>query len=213
MRPLVAVLAVALIQSYQLEAFAEEQQPADGGGGGTPAQTLVTGPGVGLDVSIGLIGAYAPVSVGLVFPKLGERVHLGIRATWAMPAMDLSHENADGTAVVSYLPWIATGGIFVNAGSHVIRQLLRVYFTAELYAGSTFATQSGLIGPNVTVGLNIAGGLEFYISQRFVIFLEGGASAVFTLETGDPGELGGVTQHGGTGFFMRFGPRFYFGRP
>jgi Ca-activated chloride channel family protein len=29
---------------------------------------------------------------------------------------------------------------------------------------------------------------------------------------GDPGELGDMTQHGGTGFFLRFGPRFFFGR-
>lgn len=176
------------------------------------AAELVTGPGMGLDVSVGLIGVYAPVNVGVIFPKLGERVHLGLRATWAMPAVTVAHDNAAGTEVVSYLPWIVTGGLFVNAGSHVIRQLLRVYFGAELYAGTTFATAPGLIGPNVTVGVNVFGGLELYISQRFAMFLEGGASGLFTILVGDPGELGDMTQHGGTGFFLRFGPRFFFGR-
>jgi hypothetical protein len=181
----------------------------------TPARAaagIVTGPGMGLDVSVGLIGVYAPVNVGVIFPKLGERVHLGLRATWAMPAATVAHDNAAGTEVVAYLPWIVTGGLFVNAGSHVIRQLLRVYFGAELYAGTTFATDPGLIGPNVTVGVNLFGGLEFYISQRFAMFLEGGATGLFTILVGDPGELGDMTQHGGTGFFLRFGPRFFFGR-
>lgn len=187
------------------EAVAEEIQDE------TPEE-IVTGRGVGLDISTGLIGIYAPVNIGLVFPKLGERVHLGLRATWAMPAITLAHENAAGTDVITYLPWMATGGLFVNVGSHVIRQLLRVYFGAELYAGVTVATRAGLIGNNVTIGVNFFGGLEFYVSQRFVIFLEGGLAGVFTLVYDNAGELGDTSQHGATGFILRFGPRFYFGR-
>lgn len=208
--PLVLALALSISMLAPSRAIAEEAAPAGEAVEATQPGPVRTGPGVGLDVSAGLIGVFASVNVGLLFPKLGERVQLGLRASWSMPAVEVAHEDIDDE-VISYLPWMITGGLFVHAGSGVIRDLVRVYFGAELVAGATFATRSGLIGDNVTVGLYLWGGLEVYVNQRVVLFIEGGASGVFTIETGEAGALGGITQHGGSGFFARVGPRFYFG--
>ena len=215
-RILCAALTLSLACTASLEAEAEQASPdlsteAGEEGANLERELIRTGPGVGLDLSTGLIGSFAPVNLGLLFPKLGERVQLGVRATWSMPAVNIAHEDIDGE-VITYLPWMITGGIFLHAGSGVIRQLLRVYFGTEVIVGSTFATREGIIGDNVTIGLYLWAGLEAYINQRIAFFIEGGAAGVFTLEYGEAGSLGGITQHGGTGFFLRIGPRFYLGR-
>ncbi len=215
-RKLFVALTFALLVSAPFgvaaeEVALEEDQEANGQADTSEREQIHTGPGVGLDVSTGLIGSFAPVNLGLLFPKIGERVQLGIRATWSMPAVNIAHEDVNGD-VITYLPWMITGGFFLHAGSGVIRQLVRVYFGAEVLVGSTFATRDGIIGDNVTLGVYLWAGLEAYVNQRIAFFIEGGASGVFTLEYGEAGSLGGITQHGGTGFFLRIGPRFYLGR-
>ena len=207
--PVALVVVLALVGGWSTEGWAEVGEGEDGAV--VEERSIVTGPGVGLDVSTGLIGMFAPIHLGLLFPKLSERVQLGVRAEWSMPAVNIAHEDASGE-VVTYLPWMATGGLFVHVGSGVLRELIRAYFGAEAYVGTTVSTDPVYIGDNVTVGLNLYGGLELYVTQRVVLFLEGGVAGVFTIEYGDQGSLGGISQHGGTGFFIRFGPRFYFGR-
>jgi hypothetical protein len=166
---------------------------------------------VGLDISTGLIGIFAPVNLGVIFPTIGSRLQLGLRVSWSMPAINIAHENVD-EEVITYLPWMITGDIFMHIGGAVRREVVRGYFGLEILVGSTFATKGGLISDNITTGAYIFGGMELYLSQRFILFFEGGVSGVFTFEYGPEAELGGISQHGATGFFLRFGPRFLVGR-
>jgi len=171
-----------------------------------------TGNGVGLDLSTGLVGVFASVNVGLLLPKLSDRWQVGFRASWSMPAALVPHPNRDSSDDVVYLPWMVTGSFFFHYGTRPKWNLVRVYFGLEVFGGTTFATQEGLIGKNVTVGFEPYGGVEVYVNRKVVLFLEAGASGVFTVVYDDIGELGRYTQHGGTGFFIRFGTRLYLGR-
>lgn len=178
---------------------------------GEQAAPVETGKGLGLEVSTGLIGIYSPVNVGLILPKLSEGFQLGLRLSWSMPAILVPHYNRDDE-LISYLPWMATGSVFLHAGTGVIGGLLRAYFGLDLLAGTTVATQAGIIGDNVTVGAIPYAGVELYFSQRLTLFLECGLTATFALVYGEEEEMGGATQHGATGTFINFGPRWYFGR-
>lgn len=173
---------------------------------------IVTGPGVGTEFSCGLIGVFASVNSAVFLPKINDRFQIGFRGSWSMPATTIAHMNADSTEVVSYLPWMVYGSVFMHLGPPVIKDIFRPYFGLELLAGSTFATQDNFIGDNVTLGLIPYVGTELYAKQSLAIFLEAGISAVFTLTDDNTTELGTMTQHGGTGFFIRIGPRFYFGK-
>jgi hypothetical protein len=197
------VLLVCFYMLLSTTAYAEPAERKD---------KIVTGPGVGLDVSAGLIGVFAAVNLGLVFPKISENLQLGLLGSWSMPAVSVAHENAAETAVVTYLPWMAYGAVFLHVGTPVIRDLFKVYFGLEVLAGTTKAVQDDYIGKNVTVGAIPYLGMEFYVKQSLAIFLETGVSAVFTLTSDDSTELGTMSQHGGTGYFLRIGPRFYFGK-
>lgn len=177
-----------------------------------PQENIVTGPGVGADFSAGLIGVFASVNGALLLPKISDKFQIGFRGSWSMPATTIAHMNADSTEVVSYLPWMAYGSVFFHAGPPVVRDLFKPYFGLELLAGATFATQDNFIGDNITIGIIPYVGTELYAKQSVAIFLESGISTVITFTDDETTELGTMTQHGGTGFFIRVGPRFYFGK-
>lgn len=174
--------------------------------------SIATGPGVGTEFSTGLIGVFASVNGAVLLPKISDRVQIGFRGSWSMPATTIAHMNADSTEVVSYLPWMAYGSAFIHLGTPTIRDIYRLYFGLELLAGSTFATQDNFIGDNITLGIIPYAGAEIYSKKSFALFIEAGISAIFTFTDDDTTELGTMTQHGGTGFFIRIGPRFYFGK-
>lgn len=175
-------------------------------------KSIVTGPGVGADFSVGLIGVFASVNGTILLPKINDNFQIGFRGSWSMPATTIAHMNADSTEVVSYLPWMVYGSAFFHVGPQVKNNLFKPYFGLELLAGKTFATQDNFIGDNITFGIIPYVGAEFYAKQSLAIFIESSISTVFTITDDETTELGTMTQHGGTGFFIRVGPRFYFGR-
>lgn len=179
---------------------------------GEKSDEVVTGKGVGLDFSGGLIGVFASVNTSVTLPKISDKLQFGFRGSWSMPATTIAHMNADSTEVVSYLPWMVYGSVFMHAGTPVVRNVFRPYGGVELLAGATFATQDNFIGDNVTLGIIPYIGTELYAKQKFAVFIESGISAVFTFTDDETTELGTMTQHGGTGFFIRVGPRWYLGK-
>lgn len=211
-RTIAAPLTIVALLALQAAPAHAQGQPNPKRPPGTGQQITHTGPGVALDLSTGLIGVFAPVNIGLLLPKLNDHWQLGFRASWSMPAVLVSHPNRDSSEDLVYLPWMVTGSFFFHYGTRPKWNLVRFYFGFEVFLGTTFATKKGLIGKNVTVGFEPYGGLEFYVNRKLALFLEAGASGVFTIVYDDIGELGRFTQHGGTGFFARFGPRLYLGR-
>jgi hypothetical protein len=167
--------------------------------------------GIGLELSTGLIGIYAPVNIAMLFPKLNERINMGVRGSWGMLAIVLPHYNYDKTELLGYLPWMVYGSYFLQIGQPLLKQILKPYLGVEVGVGSTFATDEGLIGKNITVGMIVYGGLEFFIKPNRSLFLEGGISTFLTFVYGEEQAIQ-TLFHGGFGFFIRFGPRFYFGR-
>lgn len=178
---------------------------------GTASAEQGLGQGFGLNLSTGLVGVYSPVNLGVILPRLSDRLQIGFRVSWSMPAIVVPHYNRDDK-LISYLPWLAYGSAFFHAGTRVYRQLARAYFGLELLAGTTAATESGIIGKNVTIGAIPYLGTELFLGRRFAVFLEVGLTAIFTLVYADQGQMGGATQHGATGTLIRFGPRWYLGQ-
>jgi hypothetical protein len=168
------------------------------------------GESMGFGFSAGLIGMFAPINLSLSFPKIGNSpVNFGIRASWSMPAISIPHYNEDETEVLLYLPWIVYLGGYMHINSSFIKEVLVGYFGLEILAGSTFATQEGLVGYNISLGAIPYGGVDFYLSKNFSLFVEGGISVVLTPIYFTDGEIN-TAFHGGFGFFIRFGGRVFF---
>lgn len=172
---------------------------------------IVTGPGIGLGVSGGLIGVFASVNTSVLLPKITDKFQIGFRGSWSMPAVVNTHENAAETEIVTYLPWMLYGSVFMHLGSPVVKDLFKPYFGLELLAGTTKIIEDNYLGKNITAGIIPYVGIELYAKQSLAVFIEMGTAVIFTLTSDDSTVMGTMTQHGGTGFFIRMGPRFYFG--
>lgn len=165
----------------------------------------------GLELSSGLIGVFVPVNLGLISPVFRERWQLGLRASWSMPAVNVAHVDDEGRELLSYLPWMVTANPFFQARSRALGRHAYVYGGGEIMLGTTFATKPGLIGTNITVGAAAFAGLELWPRDGFAWFMAGGVSGVFTFVYDDFAALD-ISQHGGSGFFVRTGLRFLLGR-
>ena len=169
----------------------------------------------GFEFGMGMQGSLSFFQIGLLFPKINDRLFLDIKAricssiTWAT-FIDMETGEA-----VSFHPVVAAGIISFGGCSPLIYDCIRMYGGMDLLSGYSFTPYDSviyevdnLIGDNLTFAIIGYFGLELFTAPTIAFYLDGGGG--FKSLFGDKENTYVIASSWlGSGFGIKMGMRFF----
>jgi hypothetical protein len=180
-----------------------------------PSATTGRGSGFGLEASAGMQGALSFYQLGVLFPKINDRLFINLSARLASSLTWATFVDYDSGDSVSFHPMVAAGVLSCGGMSPMLYDAVRVYGGTDLMLGYSFMPYDSaiygvpnLIGDNLTFAVLGYFGLEFFTAPRLSVFVDAGGG--FKSMFADDGNLYVIASAWlGSGFAFRMGVRFY----
>ncbi len=169
------------------------------------------GEGFAFEFAGGTQGLYGSGMIGVISPRIKNTISFGLRVNFHgyMGMSEIELENSK----TNFTPIALTGSFFMIHSSPMLFNFIRVYGLYELQFGYTYTPgytngSYSIYGYNFTFCGLAYGGVEFYTSKWYSLFIEcgGGVTKVFSdiaLKNGSD------SSFDGSGFAMRFGAKVY----
>ena len=175
------------------------------------------GNGIGIQLGTGIAGSMSYFEVGLLLPKINERVFINVKAR-AMSAITwTTFVNKDTKETASFHPVVVGGSIGVGSVGPPVNDELRMYGGSDLFLGYSFTPYDSLfygignlIPPNLTFAVWGYFGFEYFTSPSSSFFVQAGGGFK-SLWVEDKQDVYAVASSWlGSGFGIQMGSNIYF---
>ena len=181
-----------------------------------PVFSQETGTGLGIEFGAGIAGSMSYVEVGVVLPKINDKVSIDVKAR-AMSAITwVTFRNMDTGDIVSFHPVTVGGVLSTGTVGPIINDELRVYGGSDLFFGysftpydSAFYDTENLIPPNLTFAVWGYFGFEYFTSERSSIFIQSGGGFKSLLVEDKTNPYAVASSWLGSGFGIQMGSTIY----
>ncbi len=177
----------------------------------------VPGTSFGIQFGTGIAGSMSYLEVGLLLPKINDKVFINIKAR-AMSAITwTTFVNKDTQETASFHPVVVGGSIGMGSVGPPVNDELRMYGGSDLFLGysltpydSFFYGTGNLIPPNLTFAVWGYFGFEYFTSQTSSFFVQAGGGFK-SLWVEDKQNVYAVASSWlGSGFGIQMGSNIYF---
>lgn len=151
-------------------------------GGFYTASAQTPGNNFGIQFGAGIAGSMSFFDIGLIFPKIDEKIFINIKARVMSSITWTTFVNKDTKETASFHPVVVGGSLGIGSVGPMVNDELRMYGGCDLLLGysftpydSLFYKTKNLIPPNLTYAVWGYFGFEYFTSDNSSFFIQRGA--------------------------------------
>jgi hypothetical protein len=182
----------------------------------TAGTSAIQGGGWGIQIGAGLAGSMSYFEVGVMLPKINDKVFVDIKVRWMSSITWVTFVNMETSETVSFHPVVVGAVVSVGTIGPLVNDEFRVYGGSDILLGYSFTPYdslaygvSNLIPPNLTLGAWGHFGFDYFTSETSSIYVQsgGGFKTLLVEDKTDPYAV--ASSWLGSGFGIQMGSRFY----
>jgi len=173
--------------------------------------------GLGVTIGAGLAGSMSYFEVGVMLPKIHDKVFVDVKLRWMSSITWVTFVNMETSETVSFHPVVVGAVVSVGTVGPLMNDELRVYGGSDILLGYSFTPYDSLaydvgnlIPPNLTFGVWGHFGFDYFTSDTSSIYVQsgGGFKSLLVEDKKDPYAV--ASSWLGSGFGIQMGSRFGF---
>jgi len=180
------------------------------------AADTVPAMGFGITLGAGIAGSLSFFEIGLMLPKINDKVFVDIKLRWMSSITWATFVNMETSETVSFHPVVVGAVVSVGTVGPVTSEQFRVYGGTDIMLGYSFTPYDSLaygvgnlIPPNVTFGVWGHFGFDYFTSQTSSIYVQSGGGFKSLLVEDKKNAYAVASRWLGSGFSIQMGSRFH----
>ena len=176
----------------------------------------IPGNGFGIQVGAGIAGSMSYFEVGLMLPKLNDKVFVDIKLRWMSSITWVTFVNMETSETVSFHPVVVGAVISVGSIGPLTNDEFRVYGGSDILLGYSFTPYDSLaygvgnlIPRNLTFGVWGHFGFDYFTSETSSIYIQSGGGFKSLLVEDKKNAYAVASSWLGSGFGIQMGSRFH----
>jgi len=176
----------------------------------------IPGNGLGIEIGAGMAGSMSYFEVGVILPKINDRVFVDIKARWMSSITWVTFVNMETSETVSFHPVVVGAVVSVGTVGPVVNDELRIYGGSDILLGYSFTPYDSLaygvgnlIPPNLTFGVWGHFGFDYFLSETSSFYVQSGGGFKSLLVEDKLNAYAVASSWLGSGFGIQMGSRFY----
>jgi hypothetical protein len=172
--------------------------------------------GFGITIGAGLAGSLSYFEVGLMLPKINDKVFVDIKLRWMSSITWVTFVNMETSETVSFHPVVAGAVVSVGTVGPLMNDEFRVYGGSDILLGYSFTPYDSLaydvgnlIPPNLTFGVWGHFGFDYFTSEMSSIYIQSGGGFKSLLVEDKKNPYAVASSWLGSGFGIQMGSRFH----
>ena len=173
--------------------------------------------GFGITLGAGLAGSLSFFEVGVMLPKIDDKVFVDIKLRWMSSITWVTFVNMETSETVSFHPVIVGAVVSVGTVAPLMNDEFRVYGGSDILVGYSFTPYDSLaydvgnlIPPNLTFGVWGHFGFDYFTSDTSSIYVQSGGGFKSLLVEDKKNAYAVASSWLGSGFGIQMGSRFGF---
>ena len=169
----------------------------------------------GITIGAGLAGSLSYFEVGLMLPKIDDKVFVDIKLRWMSSITWVTFVNMETSETVSFHPVVIGAVVSVGTVGPLMNDEFRVYGGSDLLLGYSFTPYSlaygvgNLIPTNLTFGVWGHFGFDYFTSDTSSIYVQSGGGFKSLLVEDKTNAYAVASSWLGSGFGIQMGSRFH----
>jgi len=172
--------------------------------------------GFGITIGAGLAGSLSYFEVGVMLPRINDKVFVDIKLRWMSSITWVTFVNMETSETVSFHPVVVGGVVSVGTVGPLINDEFRVYGGSDMLLGYSFTPYDSLaygvgnlIPPNLTFGVWGHFGFDYFTSDTSSIYIQSGGGFKSLLVEDKKNAYAVASSWLGSGFGIQMGSRFH----
>jgi hypothetical protein len=171
---------------------------------------------LGITIGAGLAGSLSYFEVGLMLPKINDKVFVDIKLRWMSSITWVTFVNMETSETVSFHPVVVGGVVSVGTDGPLMNDEFRVYGGSDILLGYSFTPYDSLaydvgnlIPSNLTFGVWGRSGFDYFTSDTSSIYVQSGGGFKSLLVEDKTNAYAVASSLIGSGFGIQMGSRFH----
>jgi len=171
--------------------------------------------GFGVTVGAGMAGSLSFFEVGVMLPKINDKVFVDIKLRWMSSITWVTFVNMETYETVSFHPVVVGAVVSVGSVGPLMNDEFRVYGGSDILLGYSFTPYDSLaygvgnlIPPNLTYGIWGHFGFDYFTSDTSSIYIQSGGGYKGLLVEDKKNAYAVASSWLGCGFGIEMGSRF-----
>ena len=171
--------------------------------------------GLGITMGAGIAGSLSFFEVGVMLPKINDKVFVDIKLRWMSSITWVTFVNMETSETVSFHPVVVGAVVSVGTVGPLMNDEFRVYGGSDILLGYSFTPYDSLaygvgnlIPPNLTFGVWGHFGFDYFTSDTSSIYLQSGGGFKSLLVEDKRNAYAVASSWLGSGFGIQMGSRF-----
>ena len=182
------------------------------------ASVLSATPGssFGIQIGAGLAGSMSYFEVGVILPKINDKVFVDIKLRWMSSITWVTFVNMETSETVSFHPVVVGAVVSVGSIGPLVDDEFRVYGGSDILLGYSFTPYDSLaygvgnlIPPNLTFGVWGHFGFDYFTSETSSVYIQSGGGFKSLLVEDKKNVYAVASSWLGSGFGIQMGSRFH----
>ncbi|MFC2105911.1 hypothetical protein ACFLS0_04095 [Candidatus Bipolaricaulota bacterium] len=182
------------------------------------ASVLSATPGLsfGIQIGAGLAGSMSYFEVGVILPKINDKVFVDIKLRWMSSITWVTFVNMETSETVSFHPVVVGAVVSVGSIGPLVDDEFRVYGGSDILLGYSFTPYDSLaygvgnlIPPNLTFGVWGHFGFDYFTSETSSVYIQSGGGFKSLLVEDKKNAYAVASSWLGSGFGIQMGSRFH----
>ena len=178
--------------------------------------SAIPGDSLGIQIGAGIAGSMSYFEVGVMLPKINDKVFIDIKVRWMSSITWVTFVNMETSETVSFHPVVVGAVVSVGTVGPLVNDELRVYGGSDILLGYSLTPYDSLaygvgnlIPPNLTFGVWGHFGFDYFTSETSSIYVQsgGGFKSLFVEDKTDAYAV--ASSWLGSGFGFQMGSRFH----
>jgi len=172
--------------------------------------------GFGVTIGAGLAGSMSYFEVGVMLPKIHDKVFVDIKLRWMSSITWVTFVNMETSETASFHPVVVGAVVSVGTVGPLMNNELRVYGGSDILLGYSFTPYDSLaydvgnlIPPNLTFGVWGHFGFDYFTSETSSIYVQSGGGFKSLLVEDKTNAYAVASSWLGSGFGIQMGSRFH----
>ena len=171
--------------------------------------------GFGITIGAGLAGSLSYFEVGVMLPKINDKVFVDVKLRWMSSITWVTFVNMETSETVSFHPVVVGAVVSVGTIAPLVNDEFRVYGGSDILLGYSFTPYDSLaygvgnlITPNLTFGVWGHFGFDYFTSDTSSIYIQSGGGFKSLLVEDKTNAYAVASSWLGSGFGIQMGSRF-----
>jgi len=172
--------------------------------------------GFGVTVGAGMAGSLSFFEVGVMLPKINDKVFVDIKLRWMSSITWVTFVNMETYETVSFHPVVVGAVVSVGSVGPLMNDEFRVYGGSDILLGYSFTPYDSLaygvgnlIPANLTFGVWGHFGFDYFTSDTSSIYVQSGGGFKSLLVEDKKNAYAVASSWLGSGFGIQMGSRFH----